>query len=405
MKKIRFILILIICLLIFGGCFNHAELSSPNMVQTPEISCKPEGSQDPVRILFVNVHKADAVLVANEGSAFLVDTGTAESAPLLIGAIESMGIQSLDGIFLSHTHKDHIGGFPFVAREFPVGMAYRSLISENKKDASNAIDNAAGEEGVPLFKLSAGDSKQFGNVDLEVLGPLEYNSNDDNDNSLVLMLKTYGRKILLTGDMQFAEEATLLSNQIDLHSDILKVGNHGNPDATSPAFAKAVSPSLAIISTDTAVDEDSANQRVVAALSGAETLTTEGTNLGILVTIYQDGEIDISYPDRLESNKNAEIGLDIDRAAQSVLLKNMGSEHLDLAGWMLLSEQKKVLFRFPKGAVLEPGEECIVSQFKAGGQYSFREKDKPFNKKKQNRFLLYDKYGNLITEQESEAQD
>ncbi len=404
MKKICAIFTLIVCLLTFGGCVNRAEISTPNMMQTPETSYAPEESQDSIRILFINVHKADAVLVASGGSAFLIDTGTAESAPLLIGAMECMGIHSLDGIFLSHTHKDHIGGFPFVAREFPVGMAYRALISENKKDASNAIDNAAAEEGVPVSKLSAGDSKHLGNVYIEVLGPLEYNSNDDNDNSMVLMMNAYGRKILLTGDMQFAEEATLLSNQIDLHADILKVGNHGNPDATSPAFAKAVSPSLAVISTDTAVDEDSANQRVLAALSGAETLTTEGTSLGVLVTIFQDGAIDVSYPDRLEPKKNVEIRLDLDREAQSVTLKNMSGECLDLTGWMLYSEQKKVLFRFPEGSFLEPGEECRVSQYKAGEQYSFREKDKPFNKKKQNRFLLYDKYGNLITEQKSEVQ-
>ena len=103
-----------------------------------------------------------------------------------------------------------------------------------------------------------------------MLAPLEKNSEDDNDNSLVMMLHANGKRVLLTGDMQFAEEKTLLASGADISADILKVGNHGNPDATGESFAKAVSPKISVISTDTSVDEDSANERVFDALSMSE---------------------------------------------------------------------------------------------------------------------------------------
>ena len=51
--------------------------------------------------------------------------------------------------------------------------------------------------------------------------------------------------------MEFPEEVSLLEAGMIPHADVLKVGNHGNGDATSEELIKAVSPSLAVISTNT----------------------------------------------------------------------------------------------------------------------------------------------------------
>ena len=84
---------------------------------------------------------------------------------------------------------------------------------------------------IPHIELEAGDTVELvPNVEFDVLGPLEYNKDDDNDNSLVLKLSINGKTFLFTGDMQFAEEKTLLEAGVDLSADVLKVGNHGNPD-------------------------------------------------------------------------------------------------------------------------------------------------------------------------------
>ena len=247
-----------------------------------------------VRILFINVGKADAALLSAGDRHYLIDTGTKDSAGDLLATLEKMNVETLDGVFLTHTHSDHIGGMETLAENIPITTLYHAAITELTKKGVNKFERFSEELDIPHTALSAGDILTLAEgVTAEVLAPLYPNSEDDNDQSLVLMIHANGRKILLTGDMQFAEEATLLTAGKDVSADILKVGNHGNPDATSDSFAKAVSPSIAVISTDTAEDTDSANERVLNALEGAGFYITQDARLGILVTVSAGGTITI----------------------------------------------------------------------------------------------------------------
>lgn len=252
-----------------------------------------------VSVLFLNVGKADAALIEIGGHAYLIDTGTKKAADTLLAALSARGVTKLDGVFLTHTHADHIGGFKTIAETLPIEQMYRASISENKKDGENKIDNLSEKNGVPLTQLFAGQTVPLADgLSFEVLGPRVYNADDDNDNSLVLRLAAYGKTFLFTGDMQFAEERTLLDAGSPLAADVLKVGNHGNPDATSEEFAQAVSPSLAVISTDTHEDTDSANLRVRQALAMAEIRVTENVSTGILVTVSPEGVLTVSNLDQ-----------------------------------------------------------------------------------------------------------
>ena len=58
----------------------------------------------------INVGKADALLLRSGSTAYLIDTGTEESYPALENALREEGITHLDGVILTHTHKDHAGG-------------------------------------------------------------------------------------------------------------------------------------------------------------------------------------------------------------------------------------------------------------------------------------------------------
>ena len=159
----------------------------------------------------------------------------------------------------------------------------------------NKIDNLSEDLYLPITKLNAGDKvKITDDIYFDVIGPLVLNEDDDNDNSLVMKLVVNGKTFLFTGDMQFAEEKTLMDAGVDLSSDILKVGNHGNKDATSDEFAIAVSPKYSVITTDTTVDTNSASKRVRKALSTSEIYITENYDRGITFTVLQDGTIEIA---------------------------------------------------------------------------------------------------------------
>ena len=142
-------------------------------------------------------------------------------------------------------------------------------------------------------KLKAGDKIYINDsIYFEVLAPLVYNSKDDNDNSLVLRLSVYGKTILFTGEMQFAEEESLLKSGENLKADILKVGNHGNKDATSEEFFNTVNPEIAVITTNRKEDSGTASKRVRALLSKTKLYITDEYDIGFLIVIKEDGSIE-----------------------------------------------------------------------------------------------------------------
>lgn len=248
-----------------------------------------------VSVVYINAGHADSMLVKIDGHSYLIDTGLKSSVSHIEAVIDKYSVEKIEGIFLTHTHKDHIGGLKKIVDKYNIGILYAAEISMNDNDESNAIEKKAEKIGVSLSHLTLGDKVLLADdVYFEVLGPIVYNDSDDNDNSLVLRLFVNGRAFLFTGDMQFAEEQTLLNYGIDVSADILKVGNHGNPDATSERFAKAVSPEIAVFTTDRTEDKDSANETVQSYFENAEIFVTEDYDLGILVEVDENGEIHVS---------------------------------------------------------------------------------------------------------------
>lgn len=287
MKNRKSILTLLSCIFIIFtlvGCEKDEESVYSNMTS--------EGKG--ISVSYINVGKGDAILIQVEDKNYLIDTGLEENSQMLIDGLKAKNVDNLDGVFLTHTHKDHIGGMEALSAAYHIEMMYRAEISENKKNGENKIDNLSEELSIPLTKLQAGDKVEISDgISFDVIGPLVLNQDDDNDNSLVMNLEVNGVKFLFTGDMQFAEEKTLMDAGVYLSSDILKVGNHGNKDATSDEFAIAVSPKYSVITTDTTVDVNSASKRVRNALSDSEIYITEDYNMGITFTVLKDGKIEI----------------------------------------------------------------------------------------------------------------
>lgn len=247
-----------------------------------------------ISVIFIQAGRADSTLVQVDGKNYLIDCGLKKSFDTIEKVLVKYHVEKLDGVFLTHGHKDHIGGFKKIAKKYEIDTLYAAEISMDDDDGTNDIEEKAEAIEMPLNKLVQGDKVKLAeDVYFEVLGPIMYNNVDDNDNSLVLRLYVNGKVFLFTGDMQFAEEETLFDMGIDVSADILKVANHGNPDATSQKFAKLCSPEIAIITTDTAEDEDSANKKVISYFEDAEVFVTQDYPLGLLVTVEKDGAISV----------------------------------------------------------------------------------------------------------------
>ena len=69
----------------------------------------------------------------------------------------------------------------------------------------------------------------------------------DNDGSLVLMVTVGSRRVLVTGDIEAAGEAWLVSSGLDLSADVLVVPHHGSATSSSLAFLQRVGHAVAVI--------------------------------------------------------------------------------------------------------------------------------------------------------------
>lgn len=378
-------------LMLIAFCFTFAlaeEHSQANSHLAPE----------PLNIWFMNTGKSDCILVYSGERAALIDTGWASSVPTIVGVLKEAGVTHLDSVFLTHTHKDHIGGLEGLLSLLTVEKVYRAKISETNKNGENKIDLATESACMTPVRLTIGNVIPFaGDCAFTVLAPYTYNSEDDNDNSLVLMLEAYGIRILLTGDMKYAEEETLLISGSDISADILKVGHHGGPDATSEAFLNAVKPRYAVITTDRAVRAKSANPMVMDAIKsiGADCFVTDTTDSGIRFLIMPDGEITFDFP---ELPKAADIPLTVslDRVEQCVSVKNNGTEIISLSGFMIYSEKGDIVYMYPDDTIVEPGSILTLTGMKGEGKLKWPEVKKPFPKEEKGAVHFYDMYGNLL---------
>ncbi|MEU7141219.1 ComEC/Rec2 family competence protein [Nocardia sp. NPDC046473] len=114
---------------------------------------------------------------------------------------------------------------------------------------------AAGEAGIPMIELSAGQVFRFGTVELEVLAPdvggprptPGAEAEEANDRSIVLAATTAAGRILLTGDIEAAAQRALLQSGVSLQADVLKLPHHG-ARTTTTEFLAAVHPRLTVVS-------------------------------------------------------------------------------------------------------------------------------------------------------------
>ena len=198
----------------------------------------------------------DGTTLLVDGGGYLHDNGTDFGERTLAPALFKLGVKRIDRMVLTHSHPDHVGGLPYVARTFPVGEFWEAAPGGRGEQYEQLCSILAAKK-VPRRLLSAGDVlRPGGSVALEVLWPLPpgagaARSTDEaalNDESLVFRLGNGRFAMLFTADAGAIVEERLLADGADVSAAVLKVGHHRSRYATSRAFLERVAPRAALIS-------------------------------------------------------------------------------------------------------------------------------------------------------------
>ena len=392
MKKIISVLFLIFSLIV-TGCSGEGNISSDE-------TQKAEGT---FTFTFITVGKGDAFLMETpKGQHYLMDTGKAQDYQQIVKILRTKDVAKLDGIFLSHGHKDHAGCLKPLLEDMPVDKVYISKSDTVSYTEIKPRDFLPEFKDTQLVELIGGESFDLGGVQADVWIPPIVDYENENNNSLILKITHGENSFLLMGDVEMEEEAVFMNSDFPLKSKVLKLGHHGETDATSAEFLDRVNPEIAIIAGNAEENPDSENPFVASLLKNRniDYYYSKGPSLDFI----SDGK-EISIKDVEEKEFKQEINIkfsSVQRKAQKVTIKNEGETSADLYGCTLISERGDEIYHFPKGTILAPGEEISVVCKDSEEQGELIWNEESVWRKRKDNALLYDKNMNLLDSDISE---
>ena len=192
-------------------------------------------------VYFIDVGQGDsALIVTKNNKSILIDTGGKVGSNYslmksnVIPFFKSIGIRKLDYLFITHGDYDHAGyGIDLVnnfnvKNRFTNKGKYNSL--EKKIDVKSFNNSYIKIDNVEIYSLN---SKLY---------------NNENSDSLVLLIIIDNYKLLFMGDASINTEKDIMNNYDIGDVFILKVGHHGSKTSSSEEFINSVNPKYSIIS-------------------------------------------------------------------------------------------------------------------------------------------------------------
>ncbi|MGR5589641.1 DNA internalization-related competence protein ComEC/Rec2 [Peptoniphilus grossensis] len=235
------------------------------------------------------IGQGDCTLISFRGKNYLIDTGGARqenkiAEKFLFPTLKLRGLTKIDGIFISHFDEDHAGNLNKILKKYRVDNIFISHLPEDPVILEKA------EKFSNIVILKKGDKvKILGDTLAEVLSDSE-NSEEENDNSMVLLINHRGFKTLFTGDISENVE-----KKINRDIDILKVAHHGSRTSTSMEFLENTSPKFALISAGVNNSYGHPHEEVL------QNLEKHGI---IYYVTARDGQVDFKiYGDKLRIDK------------------------------------------------------------------------------------------------------
>lgn len=208
----------------------------------------PLSASADIEVRFLDVGDADAALIQCDGHAMLIDGGNKDDSSMMYAVLKQANITHLDIIVASHVHEDHIGGIPG-ALNFATADLILCPTKFSTEIAFADFEKYANEKGTGITIPNVGDTYSLGDAKISILG---VNSTVGINNSSIILKITYGKtSFLFTGDAEADAEWAVLSSEVDLSANVLKVGHHGSATSTTYTFLKEVNPSFAVISVGT----------------------------------------------------------------------------------------------------------------------------------------------------------
>ncbi|NME95306.1 MBL fold metallo-hydrolase [Clostridium cochlearium] len=201
-----------------------------------------------VEIHFIDVGQGDCTLIKGNKINILIDSGSKLYKDKVISYLKKENIKEIDLLVATHPHEDHIGSMSYIIDKFKIKTFYAPKVKENTPCFYSMIKSLK-NKNLKITPIKALDKINL-SEDLKciILAPNSSNYNSLNNYSIVMKISFKNNSFLFTGDAESISESEMLSKDLDLRADILKLGHHGSNTSSTEPFLKEVSPSIAIAS-------------------------------------------------------------------------------------------------------------------------------------------------------------
>ncbi|MCH7688802.1 MAG: MBL fold metallo-hydrolase [Planctomycetes bacterium] len=194
------------------------------------------------------------------GKTLLYDAGSLQNGTFagrtVQNALWNRGLSRIDTMVISHADVDHFNGVPQLLKTIPIGsllVAPQFLDLDQK--AVEVVYQTASAENIPFVEIGRENRLLLDRtVIIEVLHPEKHSpksdghADDDNANSVVLLIEYAGRRILLTGDLEEQGLDELLNHQPPRKIDVMLSPHHGSPDSNTTQLARWARPDFVTVS-------------------------------------------------------------------------------------------------------------------------------------------------------------
>jgi competence protein ComEC len=241
------------------------------------------------------------VLATGPGEAVVVDAGP--DARLIDRCLTRLGVRRVPVVVLTHFHADHVDGLPGVLDGRAVGEVEVTGTRDPPYGAA-AVDAWAREAALPVRVPVPGESLAVGGLSWQVLAPgrrpdapvdaTGEEGSAANDASLVLLARSRGVTMLLTGDVEpEAQRAVLRTLPGALGGepvDVLKVPHHGSR-YQDPDLLAGLGARLALVSAGADNDYGHPAAETLARLERGGALVRRTDRDGDLAVVVRDSEL------------------------------------------------------------------------------------------------------------------
>lgn len=225
-----------------------------------------------LKVTYLYVGQGDATLIQDlryGGKIMLIDGGPSPemeefmsggSMPVkdyapntIIRYLKEQKVDKIDYVVVSHKDGDHIGGLPYIIRNFQVDTVFDNGTDYFTPYVDDLLQSIKETPGVKYELVKAGMEIPFGkNIVCQVIGPLKMyqgTGSDENNSSIVIRLTVgQGISFLFPGDIEIPAELDIMDYGEDLRVTVIKVPHHGSTSSNSNSFLDKINPEIAVFS-------------------------------------------------------------------------------------------------------------------------------------------------------------